>query len=118
MGVDGEFVGGSAEVDFPALAAKDLVVGLPIIGEAGQQPKAHGFVGIGGCDVEAEPGIGESAELAQGGDDESTVAAGSFVGSVLGCHFWQDEAGQGFLDLEREQSHDESMARGGVASKC
>ena len=64
-----------------------------------------------GVDVQPQPRVGQAAELAQGGHDDGPIAAGGFFRTVIGRHFRQDEAGQGFLDFQREQAHGGRFAR-------
>ena len=116
-GLDREMIGVSAEVDFPALAAENGVSRLPAVGQAGEQPEADRLVGVGGLDGKPEPGIREAAELAQGGDDDGPVTAGGFLRAVVNGHFRQDEAGEGFLDFQREQSHGRRFVRPSIRSK-
>ncbi len=44
--LDWERLGNSAEVDFPASAAEDGIVRLPVFREAGKQPEADRLMGV------------------------------------------------------------------------
>ena len=115
--LDREHLGVSAEVDFPTVAAENRVVCLPFLRETGEQPEADGFVGIVRRDGQSEPRIRQPAELAEGGHDDGPIAARGFFRTMIGGHFRQDEAGQGFLDFQREQSHEGRFARPGGWTK-
>ena len=69
-------------------------------------------MGVRRRDEQPQPGVGKAAELPQGGHDDGAIAARGFLRAVVGGHFRQDEAGQGFLDFQREQSHGGRFARG------
>ena len=103
--VVGEWVVMPAEVDFPACGFENRTIGLPAFGQAGEQPEANGLMGIVGLDGEPQPGIREAAELAEGGHDDGPIPPGGFVRTVIGGHFRQDKAGEGFLDFQGEQAH-------------
>jgi hypothetical protein len=50
-----------AKINFPALAMKHVVLHLPALGEAWQQPEADGFIRIAGLDSQSDPGVGQAA---------------------------------------------------------
>lgn len=100
IGLNGERMGISAEVDFPTLAAENGVLHLPRFGKAGQQPEADGFVALVRGNVQSEPGFFEAAELAQRSDDDGPIASGGLVRTMIGRHLWKHETWQWFLNLQ------------------
>ena len=116
-GLDGKFIRASAEIDFPALGAENGVLRLPAVRQTGQQPETDSLIGVNGLDGQSQPRVSKSAELPQGGHHDGAIAAGGFLGTVLGRHFRQDETGERFLDFEREQAHAGRFARPGAMSK-
>ena len=116
--LDWEWFGVSAEVDLPARAAENGILRVPVFRQAGEQPEADRLMGIVRLDGKPEPRIRQTAKLAESGHDDRAVAARGLVRTMIGGHFRQDEAGQGFLDFQREQSHGERFVRLGGRSKC
>lgn len=100
-----KLIGIPAEVDFPAIRAENSVIRTPALREPGEQPEADGLMGILRRDLQTEPRVGESAELAERGDGDRPVAAGGFLRSMIDGHFRQDEAGERLKNVQGEQSH-------------
>ncbi len=101
----GEWFELATEVDFPAVAAEHAAAHLPGSRETGEQPEADRFCRVHKVWNKAQACFRQAAELAQGGHHGGAVAAGSLVGSVVNGHFRQHVAGQGFLEIEGEQTH-------------
>ena len=67
--------------------------------------------------MEAEPRIRKTTELAQGGHDDGSIAARGFFRTVIGDHFRQHPARDGFVNFQREQSHNGRFSQCGERSK-